>query len=280
MKILIIGDFHGKFPVKLQKLVKGVALIVSVGDYFPFSYRKLWFKYCYGEDIELWEIIGKKKMRDFISKDLIAGEKVLKKLNGLGVPVVSVIGNLDYTNINDQYSKSKKGKWEWYEQDFFSKIIKKYENIRRFDYKYAQFGGLNFVGGFGHTTPGQVKSKAYRRYKLKLDKLFKRFKKENEIGKVIFVFHNMPYNCKLDKISTTSSDGRKIKGHYGSKLIRRVINRHQPVLAIGGHMHENQGKCKIGKTLVVNPGAAVDGKCAIVDFNIEKGSVKSIKFVR
>ena len=283
MKILAIGDFHGKFPVKLKKLAKSVDLIISVGDYFPFSYRKLWFKHCYGKDVELWEIIGKKKMKKLIFKDLVAGEKVLKSLNGLRVPVISVIGNIDYANINDQYSENKwtrKGKWSWYEQDFFSKLIKKYKNIKRFDYSYSQFKDLVFIGGFGHTTPGQIKSKAYKKYRGKLDKLFRKFKKKNKDRRVPFIFHNMPYNTKLDKIKLEDLNGKILSKHYGSKLIRRIIDKYQPVFAIGGHMHENQGKCKIGKTLVVNPGAAVDNKAAIIDFDEKKGKVKNVKFVR
>lgn len=33
MRILVIGDFHGKFPKKLKKEAKKVDLVVSVGDY-------------------------------------------------------------------------------------------------------------------------------------------------------------------------------------------------------------------------------------------------------
>lgn len=43
MKILAIGDFHGKFPEKLKKKIgkEKPDLIVSIGDYIPFYYRKL-----------------------------------------------------------------------------------------------------------------------------------------------------------------------------------------------------------------------------------------------
>ncbi len=283
MKILAIGDFHGRLPVKLKKLAKGIDLVISLGDYCPFNYRKIWFKHCYGKDVELWEVIGKKKVREFVLKDLEAGEKVLKSLNNLGVPVISIIGNLDYANLNDQYLEDKWLKnngWRWYEQDFFSKIIKKYKNIHRFDYAYTQFNGMTFVGGFGHTTPGNVKSEAYRRHRVILDKIFKMFKKENKEGKVFFIFHNMPYDCKLDKIDIKTSYGKRLKGHSGSKITRRIIDRYQPVLAIGGHIHENDGKCKIGKTLVLNPGAAVDGKCCVVDFDTERGKIKRVKFLK
>ena len=278
MKILAIGDFHGKFPAKLQKLAKRIDLVLCTGDYCSFTDRDLFFKYSYHKDTNLWEAIGKKKVKEGILKDLKSGESILKKLNSLKVPVLTVIGNIDYTRTHDTFdlSSGTGRKWKWEAQDFFSKIIKKYKNVRRFDYDSVKFGELNFIGAYGHTFPGQVKSKAYKKHRAILEKLFAKFQKRN----IIFVSHNMPYDCMLDKVRSKHAP-EVIRGkHYGSKLIRRVIDKHQPVLAIGGHMHENQGKCKIGKTLVVNPGAAVDGKGAIIDFNVKKGKIKSVKFVK
>jgi len=39
MKILVVGDFHGKFPRGLNSIVKNkkIDVVVSVGDYPPFS---------------------------------------------------------------------------------------------------------------------------------------------------------------------------------------------------------------------------------------------------
>jgi len=293
MKILAIGDFHGKFPARLKKLARKVDLVLCTGDFFPFSYRGLFFKYSYGKDVELWEVIGKKKVKNLVLKDLKEGERVLKDLDNLGVPVISVVGNVDYTRMHDSFDedKSSKRSWKWEAQDFFSKIIKKYKNLHRFDYAYVTFGDLTFVGTYGHTFPGKVKSHSYKKHKLILEKMFRMFGKKNREGKVIFVGHNMPYDCKLDKIS--SKDAPKVvRGeHYGSKMTRRIINKYQPVLFVGGHHHENQGKVNIGKTLVVNPGAAVDGKAAIIDFDTpsghenlrtgeDKGKVKSVEFFR
>src|SRR3990172_12160959 len=99
MKILAIGDFHGEFTKKFEKIIKKekIDLVVSNGDYFPFHYRALWFKYCYGVDTELWEVIGKKKYKRLVLKDLKDGENALKKLNSLKIPVITVYGNIDYT---------------------------------------------------------------------------------------------------------------------------------------------------------------------------------------
>jgi len=278
MRILAIGDFHGKFPVKLQKLAKGVDLVISVGDYCSFTNRDLFFEYSYHKDTDLWEAVGKKKVKEGILKDLKSGENILKKLNVLKVPVLTVIGNTDYTRVHDTFdvSSGTSRKWKWGAQDFFKPMIKKYGNVRRFDYGSAQIEGLNFIGAYGHTFPGIVKSRNYKKYRAILEKLFKKFQKKD----IIFVSHNMPYDCKLDKIRDKNAPMVVRGKHYGSKLIRRIINKYQPILAIGGHMHENQGKCKIGKTLVVNPGAAVDGRAAIIEFDEGRGKVKSVRFVK
>jgi len=285
MRILAIGDFHGKFQKKWVDLIKKekIDLVVSNGDYFPFSYRKIWFKYCYRTDTQLWDIVGKKKVKEWILKDLKSGESAIKKLNKVPVPVITVIGNLDYTRIVDVMDfnlyKNRTAKWKWYEQDFFVPIIKKCKNIKRFDYKYVRFGDIVFIGAYGGTFPGKVRSGAYKKHRKKLENLFKKFKEENKKRRVIFVSHNMPYNTRLDKI-TSKKAPEEVKGkHYGSKLIRRIIDRYQPVLHIGGHIHEGRGKQKLGKTLVINPGAAHEGQAAIIDIPEKKGKIK-VKFIK
>ena len=279
MKILAIGDFHGKFPVKLRKLAKDVDLVVSVGDYCPFSNRDLFFKHCYHGDKELWEIIGKRGVKSGILKDLEAGKKTMKILNEIGVPVISVVGNIDYSREHDTYDEDQatfKRTWKWEMQDFFSPMIKKFKNIHRFDYGCAKIDNVAFIGAYGNSFPGRVKSESFKKHRGILEKLFKKFGKDD----VIFVSHNVPYDCRLDEVRSREAPVEARGRHYGAKLVRRIIDKYQPILAIGGHFHENQGKCKIGRTLVVNPGEAGKGKCAIIDFNEKKGRIKSIKFVK
>tara|TARA_Y100000310_G_scaffold163530_1_gene163361 strand:- start:2329 stop:3183 length:855 start_codon:yes stop_codon:yes gene_type:complete len=282
MKILAIGDFHGKFPRKFLSLIKKekIDLVVSVGDYLPFHYRDLWFKYCYGTDVELWEVIGKTKYKKLVREDFSRGEKILKVLNKLKVPVITVLGNIDYPEPDDVLDlprKVKKSMPNWDRKDSFAKILKKYKNIVYFDYKSVKIGDYVFVGMRGHSNAGRVKSKAFKKHRAKLDKLFKRFKKENREGKVIFVSHNVPYDTKLDKINSKEAL-ESVKGkHFGSKLCRRIINRYHPVVAIGGHIHEAKGKQRLGKTLALNTGSASKGEGAVVEIN-DKGKVK-VKFV-
>jgi Icc-related predicted phosphoesterase len=282
MKILAIGDFHGKFPLELKKLVKEVDLILSVGDYPSWKLRETFFLECYRGEKELWEVVGKKEYKKSKLSDIKTSEKILSFLNSLNIPVITTIGNYDMPEFNDTFDIKDKSenKWKWAEQDFFKEQMKKFPKIRRVDYRAINLGNLVIIGGYGHSFQGRVKSKAYKKHRERLDFLFKKYNNKNKEGKVIFLFHNAPYGCKLDVVRDKNADELVYGKHIGSKLNRRIIDKYQPTLAICGHLHENQGKCKIGETLTVNTGAAMDEKCAIIDFNEEKGRVKNIRFVK
>lgn len=296
MKILVIGDFHGKLLRKFNALInkEKIDLVISLGDYPPFKYRKLWFKYCYGHERELWEVIGKKRYKKIVDGDLREAENAIKKLNSLPVPVYTVLGNIDHPDPNDIID-AKPPEWDWdRKRDYaVSDMIKKYKNIHRIDYKALKFGDYIFIGMRGHSSPGSVKSRAYKKHRKILDNLFRRFKKENRGNKIIFVSHNIAYNTKLDELSlkavkfAAKSAGERIKEikkrkrHYGSKLARRIINTYHPLLHLGGHVHESAGKDKIGRTTLINPGAAHEGKGAIITLSDKgRGKVTNVKFIK
>ena len=179
-------------------------------------------------------IISRKKMKEFVKTDLRLGDGVLKQLNKIKKPIISITGNLDYTKWVDCIDFENL-KWEWPRHDFFSALIKKYKNIQFFDYSFVKFKGLVFIGMATSTFPGKVRSKKYKKNKDRLDKLFKKYKKE----KIIFVSHNVPYKTKLSKINSKESP-KEVQGvEKGSKLIRRMIEKYQPIISFGGHFHEN-----------------------------------------
>ncbi|MGB9184020.1 MAG: hypothetical protein WCB67_08130 [Solirubrobacteraceae bacterium] len=41
----------------------------------------------------------------------------------------------------------------------------------------------------------------------------------------------------------------------GSQAVRELIERHQPLVALHGHIHESRGMTKIGRTVCINPGS-------------------------
>ncbi|GAG26829.1 unnamed protein product, partial [marine sediment metagenome] len=132
-------------------------------------------------------------------------------------------------------------------------------------------------GTYGSTNKGNPRDRTYKKNKRRMEKIFDKFRKENKERKVIFVGHNVPYNTKLDKAGMKAHP--KIRGkHLGSKMISTLIRKYRPLLYIGGHMHESLGKDRIGKTILINSGAAHEGKAAIIE--LDKGKVKKIKFIK
>ena len=226
----------------------------------------------------MWDVVGKKKYQEKTRADHLAGESVLKKLNNLLIPVLTVLGNHDHIS-DDVHDEPSCSSWDWDKNEwtFFSRVIKKYKNIKRIDYSYARVGDFIFIGARGHSYPGKVKSKAYKKYKAKLDELFKKFAKENKEGKVIFVSHNSPYGTKLDMVKAEDAHSHAKGKHFGSKMFRRILDKYQPTLSISGHVDEAWGKQKLGKTLAVNCGAVHDGRGAII--NIKDNGKIDVKFI-
>ncbi len=80
----------------------------------------------------------------------------------------------------------------------------------------------------------------------KRDPEFERFSKNTKKENLILITHAPPYKTSLDILPM---------GHVGSISIKRFIEKNKPILAICGHLHENEGKSeKISKTLIINPG--------------------------
>jgi hypothetical protein len=55
--------------------------------------------------------------------------------------------------------------------------------------------------------------------------------------------------------------------HAGSTSLRRFIEENKPNAVFGGHIHEARAIDYIGETVIVNPGPARHGNCAVADLN-------------
>ena len=81
--------------------------------------------------------------------------------------------------------------------------------------------------------------------------------------RTIFSLHCPPYGSGLDEAPELDENMRlKHAGRapvpVGSKAVREAIERHQPTLALHGHIHECRGNARIGKTLCINPGSSYE----------------------
>ena len=97
-----------------------------------------------------------------------------------------------------------------------------------------------------------------------LDKLEAEFARleTDDYSNVLCNFHDPPYNSGLDVAPQLTEDHRvakagahEIMAPVGSKSVRAVIEKYQPLLGMHGHIHESVGYRKIGRTLCVNPGS-------------------------
>ena len=95
---------------------------------------------------------------------------------------------------------------------------------------------------------------------------------------LFFNLHCPAYGCGLDEAPELDEQMRpKYAGHVlkqcGSTAVRAAIERHQPPLALFGHIHEGRGKSRIGRTLCINPGSSYEQGTllgAVIDFDGRK----------
>jgi len=280
MKILVIGDLHGKIP---KMHFKEFDAIIAPGDFCLDKDIRKYLMISYNEFLvnsnvqrEWYDICGKKNARKYIKKSLKAGRKILEKLNSYNVPVYAIPGNWDLANEDDEWSFLNKNYYREY-------LVKGLKNVHDCHEKILRIGGYSIVGYGLVNGPELLKYRHYKnlkkknyvknenRYKKLVAKYDKIFRKSR--NKIIFLSHNVPYNTPLDKIVNKSSpmNGR----HYGSNLARLMIEKHKPMICIAGHMHEHYGTCRIGKTIVLNAGFGGEKNTLI---ELSDGKIKSIKF--
>lgn len=80
---------------------------------------------------------------------------------------------------------------------------------------------------------------------------------------LILVTHQPAYGVKLDRLTSG--------GYSGSREIRAFIEKHQPIMAVSGHIHEAAGTDRLGSTLLVNPGPFNTGHYAVA--TLEGGEI-------
>jgi hypothetical protein len=61
--------------------------------------------------------------------------------------------------------------------------------------------------------------------------------------------------------------------HVGSSAIRAIVEEFQPPLVLCGHIHEARGVARHGRTTIVNPGPALEGRSAIIDLDGDEARV-------
>lgn len=260
MKILAVGDPHGDMD-KLRKIPKkDIDLVLCTGDAGKADYaRKFHFENVKRKQQGLKELEygGKtsKKVYEEISNSSIA---VWKYFSGIA-PTYSILGNVGMTMIYDSNVKKEEKKYgiklpymrremkkinDFY---FVRNVVRNIDGLRVGFLEY--FNDICWDKEFGTKDKKKIiKSK-------KESNNAKRFL--NNFGSLdILVCHQPPYGY-LDKVSGKYGAPKNYIGkHAGSKIILDYVKKYQPKYVFCGHIHEGEGKTKIGKTEVYNLGVA------------------------
>jgi len=111
--------------------------------------------------------------------------------------------------------------------------------------------------------------------------------KVSSMDRCVFNFHCPPYDSTIDSAPLLDAQLRPVVGPdgqpkmvpVGSKAVRRSIEKHQPLLALNGHIHESRGAFKIGRTICLNPGSRYgEGVLQGLIVELDRGKVKAHQF--
>lgn len=250
MKILVIGDCHGRPPEIPEREFD---IILAVGDICGGTeeMRQAMFKTADTED-RWYDELESDRAKKQVDESIEEGLAVLERLQMQDKQVFLVPGNWDWTDTD----------WSYLEDKGLNQMIEGFENIHNINYECREFEDLSFIGyGLcsGPEFPQYEDDMPDSREELEKEKQeFENIKEEmrdlfeDAENSVIFLSHNVPNDTELDEIK--NEDSPKHGRHYGSLVVRSTIEEFSPYYNLAGHMHEGEGRTTIGSTLCINTG--------------------------
>jgi uncharacterized protein len=186
-----------------------------------------------------------------------------ERLAGSGIRVFMMPGNDDQFDVDEMLEKS----------DF----------VVNADDKVVDVGPFQMIStGWANITPWHCpRDVTEEELEARIENMISRLK---DPSKSIFNLHCPPYASRLDdaphldetfKPKMEAGGGQKMVP-VGSKAVRKVIEKYQPMLGLHGHIHEGRGVLKIGRTTVANPGSEYQNGVlrGVVIVLSDKGEVK------
>jgi Icc-related predicted phosphoesterase len=165
---------------------------------------------------------------------LVQARQLLSSLLDLEAPVLFVPGNCDVPSL----------------------AIEKRGNVESIHGKCRTLGGVSFVG-VGGSPPGPFNA-PFELEETEIARILEEARSNcHPRENMIVVSHTPPRDTRVDR----AFNGE----HVGSCSVREFVEKNQPDLLICGHIHEAKGVDRVGETLIVNPGPARHGSCAVID---------------
>ncbi len=256
MKILAIGDPHGDLA-KIKRIpIKGVDIILVTGDLGKAdAARKRFFENIQRKKDGLPELKEDAKYLRYVHYEI--HDSTLNILNYLSrfAPVYTIQGNVGIPTASKvKEEKEKHGVI----LPATREKMKKMPNVHLVKNSLRLIDGLRI--GFLEFYTDNSWVREFKRYdymkkaKKQTDRARRVLKRFSDLD--IFVCHQPPYGF-LDKVSGKHGAPKDWQGkHAGGRAILDYIRKNQPPYVLCGHIHEGEGRAKIGKSQVYNLGVA------------------------
>ncbi len=255
MKICAIGDPHGNLK-KIKKVSRNVDFYLVTGDLGKADLaRKIHFENIKRKKKGLAEVeVGFKENKKIHDEVHFSTVGILKHL-AKSAPTYSLQGNVGITTVRQAKERTKKEVFvhiatrkiidESPKMHIVKNVIRNINGVRVGFLEY--FVDVCWVREF---KPGDYR-KRLKKAKKESDKarrVLKRF------GKVdILVCHQPPYGF-LDKVNFPGVPRDWRGKHAGSKVILDYVKKFRPRYVFCGHIHEGEGRVRIGESEVFNLG--------------------------
>jgi Icc-related predicted phosphoesterase len=238
--LCLLGDPHGSVSSlkRHEKRIKGADIILCTGDIGRADkIRDLQFGKAKSTPASI------RAAESEIITTATAYLKVLVKVAGTK-PVLLVLGNVENV-VPERHTKIKA-------------VLKRFPTVQLIDYRVVTVQGIRVAGvpyfadeSWATTfmpTSAPLKKRATRDT-AKVTKFLagKRYD--------VLLTHIPPYGV-LDLVENDVVPKHWLGKRAGSKAIRKAVLATKPRLVVCGHMHENLGAEKLGKSLVMNLGEA------------------------
>ncbi len=211
MRLLVLSDIHGnsRYLRRVIDLVRDFHALLIAGDLSN-----------YGSG--LGEVLS-----------------VLEGVVSTGVPVISVLGNMDPPNALGRVSSV---------------------GVKVLHGSLIKLGNYYVLGVSG--SPKTPFNTLLELSEGEFKELLRRASEGVEdLRRAILLTHAPPYGTKVDKVF--------IGIHAGSVAIREFIKSKEPLINICGHIHEGRGTNYLGSTLVINPGPLFKKYYTIIELSSE-----------
>jgi Icc-related predicted phosphoesterase len=167
-----------------------------------------------------------------------------ERLKGKGVRFIAYAGNDDESFVDD--------------------ILATSEVIENADQKVIDLGTHELLGlGWANPTPfDSPRELPEEELESRLESMVVNMRRPE---RSIFAIHCPPLGFGLDmapklrrengELRVVASSGHTVMEAVGSTAVRKVIERHQPLIGAHGHVHESRAVARVGRSVCFNPGS-------------------------